>query len=90
MEEVSRQLVNWLKRDVVKLLRSQYTSNIFSTPKPVGTFRMAFDGRLVNRIIDIDNLATPLFSGLLSINEGIDSFLIIWRARILFATNSQY
>jgi hypothetical protein len=51
-EKVSRQLIKWLEHDVVKQSRSQYTSNTFPTSKPDDTFRMAFDGRPINRIIE--------------------------------------
>ncbi len=53
-EEVSIQLIKWLEHDVVEQSRSQYTSNIFPFPKPDDAFRMAFDGRPINRIIKND------------------------------------
>ena len=73
-EEVSRQLIKWLERDVVEQSRSQYTSNIFPTPKPDGTFRMAFDGRPINRIIENDNLVTPLFQDCIRDMKGCKYF----------------
>jgi hypothetical protein len=76
MEEVSRQLFKWLEHDVVEQLRSQYASNIFPTPKPDGTFRMAFDGRPINRIIENDNLVTPLFQDRIRDMKGMQILLI--------------
>jgi hypothetical protein len=60
-EEVSRQLIKWLEHDVVEQSRPQYTSYIFPTSRPDDTFRMAFDGRPINDIIENNNLVAPLF-----------------------------